>query len=554
MATSPRHFTAPQALPSSPSTRDSDKLGATPPLVRSAAKSTNQHHHPMAKKRLKLDSAADNFPLTPTPPLPSDTPNEAEAAKLELNVCCNVSLSIPIQSPPTTAVAHSSISSVEDDDAFIDGVLSRSSDTLLGSQSTASTKSVEMDEKFVDDVLSQSGDDLLDVTVCSTVAPVIQSPPTKHSSSSLSQALNSTPLSTSLEGYSQSPLNISSPQVVPYQSTSVSLISSPICVVPESSETVSPCSVKVMESPCRQSLASPRVTISSEVPPSSLKIAIPSPCSTKMHRMPQSSHVKPSPAISVASTKSVEVDDLFDDLVSTSGERLLDEAIFSDGTAHSDMNRPTAAQGRMDGATMQVLAAQEKMEEEKHKLLCSIQALKNELAAKNEKIQEFQDDKKNVEEGIVSSMTEEFTCVICQELFISAHTLPCSHSFCKLCIMEWMKTNRVCPICRKQVISGPVHSLVLDNAISKIEEKLSGNEREEREKTKKDRECKKSAASNTVTGTDVIVIGSSPASMSGEETSDYDSESDSDSSPYFTAHSGYGGYGRCFHCGKCAYL
>ena len=199
-------------------------------------------------------------------------------------------------------------------------------------------------------------------------------------------------------------------------------------------------------------------------------------------RLDFGSDLKPSPLLSNKCTDK-EVDDLFDDIISKTNIKLLDEAIFGESssskTSSSLLDKPT-----MDGATIQVMAAQDQMEGEKHELLSSIEALKSELAAKNELI--AKKDEKTEDESIVSSMQEEFTCTICQELFIRSYTLPCAHSFCECCIKEWMKTKRQkdCPICRKQITSEPVHSLVLDNVISKMEAKLSKSEKEERERTK----------------------------------------------------------------------
>ena len=303
---------------------------------------------------------------------------------------------------------------------------------------SSATSAVEPDD-LLDDILSKSDDTILDsLRSDSSSSPVKRCHSPESTTPNASQDfIAGAPL---LGADSLSPLNVSSPQVVPSQSTS--LLLSPPCVVPSSSaghhQVTSQNSPVAL--PSADSLPSPLVVRSKHTKP-----------------LEVSSSVKPSPALSAASTKTVEVDDLFDDIISQSGETLLDEAIFSD-TSRANTNAittttPDLGRGHMDGATIQVMAAQEKAEEEKHKLLSSIEALKSELAAKNEWItKQEQDQKKSAEEeGIVSSMTEEFTCVICQELFIKAHTLPCSHSFCEVCIKEWLRTKKVCPICRKRV-------------------------------------------------------------------------------------------------------
>ena len=53
-----------------------------------------------------------------------------------------------------------------------------------------------------------------------------------------------------------------------------------------------------------------------------------------------------------------------------------------------------------------------------------------------------------------------------------ATSLSCSHSFCALCIAEWMKVKRECPICRTPVTS-QMRSIALDNYIDTMVEHLS---------------------------------------------------------------------------------
>lgn len=68
------------------------------------------------------------------------------------------------------------------------------------------------------------------------------------------------------------------------------------------------------------------------------------------------------------------------------------------------------------------------------------------------------------------SIQKEFTCAICHELFVRANTLSCSHSYCERCIVSWMKKNQDCPTCRKRIEGKPIHSIALDNAVSKLVE------------------------------------------------------------------------------------
>ena len=301
------------------------------------------------------------------------------------------------------------------------------------------------------------------------------------------------------------------------------------------------------------------------------RLLVPTTAKTTPSMPLAASCVSPSPALSTFSTKSTdkEVEDLFDD-VSNSDDRLLDEAIFGGNSQTQQVSSAIP----MDGATIQVLAVQDQMQQERQKLLSSIEALKSELAAKNELITE--QEKKNTDTGVVSSMREEFTCVICQELFICAHTLSCSHSFCERCIKEWMKTHKDCPICRKCSTTQPIRSLALDNAIATVESKLSAEEKKERDTVKEERMVlmgvkapstkpsviviaspsisttglSHSSASRSSNNETIIVSDDESESNSSNGDSESDSSDDESSENNYGTYGSYGGYGRCYHCGK----
>ena len=212
------------------------------------------------------------------------------------------------------------------------------------------------------------------------------------------------------------------------------------------------------------------------------------------------------PPTSRLDTPASTIDDLFSDCaIEREFDEIVSDAIFGDdGTilpsagplqttvtsvAHSTSSGGVTAV-QYDGTSIQIQAARNDMEREKQKLLTSIEALKSELASKERLLVEKSEKEKEEEEGkrkgegVIDSMQEEFTCVICQELFVEAHTLSCAHSFCKCCINSWVKTKKECPMCRKPISSKPVRSLVLDNAIDRMVEKIGPAAVEEREKLK----------------------------------------------------------------------
>lgn len=217
-------------------------------------------------------------------------------------------------------------------------------------------------------------------------------------------------------------------------------------------------------------------------------------------------------------------------------------------------------------------------DQEKCQMLSNIEALKCELAAKNELISKQEHENGCIDtvdvvssmRDVVSFMREEFTCVICQELFISAHTLPCSHSFCEYCIKEWIRKKNVCPVCRKHNKSGAVYSLALDNAVATVASRLSAAEKREREYMKEEYKAK-------LRRTAVADEEDSEFSDNSTSTSDFDSDNydshdyysddslsgtsddsfanssmvdSTDEDDYNYDNGYYGGYGRCFNCGK----
>jgi len=195
---------------------------------------------------------------------------------------------------------------------------------------------------------------------------------------------------------------------------------------------------------------------------------------------------------------------------------------------------------------------------------------------------------KSTRDEMVSAMQEEFLCVICQELFVKAHSLSCSHSYCEKCINDWIaKGNKYCPMCRKTIEGKPVPSIAMDNAINKLVECLPEGAQKEREELLKERSTKNK--------NDVILISDSPvrpgssgvitrsrarlvinvdlessnfdssSELSSSESDndperyddygdfyDYDDIYDDDHLPGYTGLPGHswGGFGRCYRCGK----
>uniref|UniRef100_A0A8C5G737 Uncharacterized protein n=1 Tax=Gouania willdenowi TaxID=441366 RepID=A0A8C5G737_GOUWI len=60
---------------------------------------------------------------------------------------------------------------------------------------------------------------------------------------------------------------------------------------------------------------------------------------------------------------------------------------------------------------------------------------------------------------------EDLCCPICHDIFTDPVLLPCSHSFCNICLQKWwiQKPGRVCPVCKICSRNQPAHNLALMN-------------------------------------------------------------------------------------------
>ena len=129
-------------------------------------------------------------------------------------------------------------------------------------------------------------------------------------------------------------------------------------------------------------------------------------------------------------------------------------------------------------------------ENQKELELCLLE-LRKEIQEKDMKLKEQENVVSKVESSakqtVIQTMEDEFTCIICQELFIQATTLPCAHSFCELCLKLWMRKKKNCPVCRRNIRGQAVYSLVLDSAIDKMVESMDDEAKLRRSEIRKER-------------------------------------------------------------------
>ncbi|NXX84785.1 RNF8 ligase, partial [Urocolius indicus] len=154
------------------------------------------------------------------------------------------------------------------------------------------------------------------------------------------------------------------------------------------------------------------------------------------------------------------------------------------------------------------------------------------IRAKNRELEETKEEKEKVraqKEEVLNQMNDvlenELQCTICSEHFIEAVTLNCAHSFCSYCIDQWTKRKAECPICRQEITS-KTRSLVLDNCIDRMVEKLNVEMKEHRLTLIRERKEKQNVLVKPATDNDGSVISSIYSILSTSSCDSEDSEED----------------------------
>ncbi|KAL8618343.1 hypothetical protein ACOMHN_047415 [Nucella lapillus] len=153
---------------------------------------------------------------------------------------------------------------------------------------------------------------------------------------------------------------------------------------------------------------------------------------------------------------------------------------------------------------------QERLQGEKERLQKIIKnkelehkALESQLAESRVENEKARSDSLLTRESVLSEFAEtmetELQCAICNELFVKATSLNCSHAFCSLCLRQWLAVKKECPNCRSPVTS-QMRSIVMDNYIDRMVEQLSADMKQRRTQMvaeRKEAEKKLEEAENT---------------------------------------------------------
>ena len=62
----------------------------------------------------------------------------------------------------------------------------------------------------------------------------------------------------------------------------------------------------------------------------------------------------------------------------------------------------------------------------------------------------------------------EFECQICMDLLVEPITTICGHTFCKICLIRYLRTKLNCPMCRKPILQSKeslAKNVMLENII-----------------------------------------------------------------------------------------
>jgi hypothetical protein len=77
--------------------------------------------------------------------------------------------------------------------------------------------------------------------------------------------------------------------------------------------------------------------------------------------------------------------------------------------------------------------------------------------------------------SLAAQLEEECLCSVCQDFVCRPMTLACGHTFCKKCLDDWLRRQRLaamapfCPMCRHEIgASKAVRNRALENVMERL--------------------------------------------------------------------------------------
>ena len=69
---------------------------------------------------------------------------------------------------------------------------------------------------------------------------------------------------------------------------------------------------------------------------------------------------------------------------------------------------------------------------------------------------------------ILNCCLVELECEICRSLLMEPVWINCGHTFCALCIKQWIVKKSECPKCREEISSPPTRAVSTENLINAL--------------------------------------------------------------------------------------
>ncbi|XP_066909373.1 E3 ubiquitin-protein ligase rnf8-B [Halyomorpha halys] len=115
--------------------------------------------------------------------------------------------------------------------------------------------------------------------------------------------------------------------------------------------------------------------------------------------------------------------------------------------------------------------------------------MRDQLKLRDEKLTDMALESEKYQSQVIETLDREMLCSICNDIIYEATTLNCRHTFCRVCLFEWKKKKKECPVCRAK-IKTETRPLVIDSFIDKLADTVGGELKTRRMEVKEERTSK----------------------------------------------------------------